>query len=148
MRIGRKDRKMERSKIINYTIQTELIPAAVQNTYRVKTPTKFKNWLIKVLFKLNILEEYFGNQIIYKRVQIDTDKITKLIRILYDDIYCNSGNKPRKVIIGFDKMRELELELYEEMRFDMPLELNGYEGRKVFGLEIVLNPRIDGLVLI
>lgn len=139
---------MERSKIINYTIQTELTPMAVHDTYRIKKPTKFKKWLIKVLFKLNILEDYFDNKITHKRVQIDPDKITKLIRVLYDDIYCNSGNEPRKVIVGFDKMRELDLELYQEMRFDMPLKLSGHEGRKVFGLEIVLNPRIDGLVLI
>jgi hypothetical protein len=134
--------------ISNYYINKEYYPVVKKDAYVVKNPNKFKNWLLCILLKFNIMEHETIEEIKYSRVEIHKDKIIELIRELMDEIYFNTGNEPRQLIIGYDKMRQLNIECYDEMRFSMPLELNGSKGKKIFGLDIMLNPRIDGLVLV
>ena len=135
-------------KIINYMIQKTTTPFVRKDTYKIKKPNKFKKFLIKWLLRLGIIENEVEQKVEFQRVRIDCEKVGKLIRTLHDEIYYTTGNEPRVVIIGLNKMRELEMEMYQDMRFDMPLELYGNQGRKIFGLDIILNPRIDGIVLI
>ena len=139
---------MERQLITNYKINKSITKYIEPNAYKVIKLNKVINWIIKQLIKRKVIEKYYNDKVEFNRVAIDTREIAQLIRDLHDDIYFHSEGKPRSVIIGYNKMRELELEMYQEMRFDMALELNGSEGRKIFGLDIILNPRIDGLVLI
>ena len=140
---------MERQIITNYRINESITKALEPNAYKVLRFNKVINWIIKQLVKRKVIEKYYNDKVEFKRVKIDYRKIAELIRELHDDIYFNHPEKqPRTVIIGYNKMRELELEMYQEMRFYMPLEMNGSEGRKIFGLDIILNPRIDGLVLV
>ena len=134
--------------IVNYRVVESHVPIVKENSYVIKQPTKFKKWVVRILLKLNIIENEIITEIKYTRVEIHKDKIVELIRELIDDIYYSNNKEPRQVIIGYNKMRQLDIEVMQEMRFNMPLELNGSEGRKIFGLDIMMNPRIDGLVLI
>lgn len=135
-------------KIINYTIKESSIPFHRPWVLKLKKITKMNKLIIKLLIRLKILEYYIEHEIKYTRVQIDKPRIYELIRHLYDEIYYNTDKQPRTIILGYDQMRKLEIEIYDEMRFNMPLELSGPKGRKILGMEIIINPRIDGVVLI
>lgn len=142
-------------KITNYVIHKSDIPVFKEGAYSVTMPKKYRKiglWLrkiiVNILLKTKLIKQYYSSETTYERVEINRDEVIDLIRDLFDDIYYNSGKKPRTVIIGFDNMKKLDCEIYQEMRFSIPLELNGSNGRKIFGLDIILNPRIDGLVLV
>jgi len=138
----------ETSRVINYVIKKDMVYSARKDTYEITKANKVLNWFIKILLRKNYIKPYEHGEIAYNRVEIKFDKINELIRELFDEIYYTTEKEPRTVVMGYDKMRQLECEMYQEMRFNMPLELNGNKGRKIFGLDIILNPRIDGLFLI
>jgi hypothetical protein len=135
-------------RIVNYKIERTMIYKDLSDTYVLNHKNKFINWLVKLLLKKKVISQYQETSLKYERAEIKKDKVIDLIRHLERDIYRTTSNKPISIIIGFDKFRQLEIECYEEIKFTMPFEMMGNEGRKIFGLNIVLNPRIDGLVLI
>lgn len=134
--------------IINYVIEKIQSTVIKEGSYVINNPSKLKTWLIDLLLRLKVIKHEEIAEVMYSRVEIKREKIMDLIRDLYDDIYYSTCEKPRKIIIGYNKMRQLDIEMLTEMRFSMPIELSGREGKKIFGMEIILNPRIDGLVLI
>ena len=147
----RKDRdggEMKKSTIVNYIPKRDVRRVIRTDVYRLKKNNKLIAFIIKMLTKWKVIEEDYEDKINITRVEINHEKVMYLIRDLLDQIYYKEGKSASLLIIGYDKMRQLDIETYDEMRFNMPIVLNGREGRKVFGLDIILNPMIDGLVLV
>jgi hypothetical protein len=139
-------------KIINYHITKNTTSVFVPGVYTINGSVltkygKYIRWIIKKLIKYKFIEEYYAEEVSFSRVVIDPTKVADLIKQLYKDIYRSTNKQPKTIIMGYDKMRQLDIEIYEDMRFNMPLELHGPEGRKIYGLDVILNPRIDGVVV-
>lgn len=137
-----------KEQIINYQINKIPYTKPIKDTYVLKKKTRKPSRIIKALLSKGIIEPYKEPAVKFERVVIDKTKVIELIYHLQRDIYYNANKKPIQVIIGYDKFKQLETECFEEFRFSMPMEMQGSEGRKIFDMEIILNPRIDGLVLL
>ena len=139
---------MEKQTIINYKISEDVQYVAVPNVYEFKTKHKIVEFLIKVLVKLKVISTYQQGRITYKAVEIKYDKVYELIEHLFRELYSSNFSTPRKIILGREQMQKLGTEMYEKANFMIPLEINGRDGMKYRNVEIEINPRIDGVVLI
>ncbi len=100
------------------------------------------------LFLMPWLCESIREVPVYNKIVIERDKVINLIKDIQDEIYYSTRKKPKMVIMGNDQIEKLRVEIYESFRFPMTINLDGSDGSKIFDLEIVLNPRIDGVVVV
>jgi hypothetical protein len=135
------------NKIINYGFRREVKPFFQKDTYRLRVKNKFINWFINILRKYKIVEDVYFDKTSYYSVSINKDKVIDLIKDQLD-YQLDQGERPTTVILGRKQMEKLEIENYQMIRFEMK---DVYQQivpiRKVCGLEIILSPYIDGIVI-
>lgn len=136
------------NKITNYSILETTAQIMRYDLYVVKDPNRLKAWLLKLLIKLKVLDYCTVEVPVYNKIVIERDKVINLIKDIQDEIYYSTRKKPKMVIMGNDQIEKLRVEIYESFRFPMTINLDGSDGSKIFDLEIVLNPRIDGVVVV
>lgn len=147
---------MRHEKIINYAIEETKTPIHKPGVYTVTVPTKnhklmwwIRKIIIKLLLKLGIFKDYYEDSTSFKRVVIDKQEVFGLIREHLDNILYR-GENPTMAILGYEAMRKLDVEIYKNMRFTMELPPYKRDNQKpeIMGLEVVLSPYINGIVVI
>lgn len=135
---------MNREKIINYEFIEKRIPIYEKNVYKIKPKGKVWGCLLnkfaQFLLKCNIIEEYPNVEVECKRVELKIGDIIDLIYYLREQHCFETGKEPIFLIIGYDKMKELQI----NPELPSLVYMNTPEIKKIFGMEIVLNPFIDG----
>lgn len=138
-----------RDIIINYVPTIKIDYQILNNTYELTTSNKIINLLIKFALKRKWLKPYTQIITIQKTKQFNFDKISDAIKELNDQLFFYTGKNPVSVMIGRKQANLLEGECFDQFRFNMPLHLRYGDGREKFmHLDIIVNPFIDGVVLL
>lgn len=134
--------------IINYSIKNEIIKTSMTDTFVLNKKNKFISWMINKLLKYKIIENYFNKDVKYTRIEIENKKIFDFIAEIIDEMYYRENKRPTKVILGYKQMQELKCEVYHIQRFNAAFNYVQNGIKEVMGLEITLNPYIDGIVIL
>lgn len=127
------------------------------DTYEItnqKLP-KWKEWLrpklLWLMEKLGVIQKAMYQEVISRRIQIDTDRIYKAIdQKIMDEMYMRMYHrKDITLVIGYDMFGILLDEEYtERLNFIMPVRLGGSHGYQYKDIPVYLEPTIDGVFLL
>lgn len=138
---------MYNSRIMNFHVNSSIRPLPVDPNYFVlKKRNKFTRWLMRMLKKLNVLD----NRVEYeeltnvKKVEVDLFKLKDFL--LQEMDFFASRNIPiERILLGRSQYEEL----IRGSELNSPLDIPYNEMTRYFmGVRVQLNPFIDGVVFV
>jgi hypothetical protein len=131
--------------IVTYEVEEERKYFIRKDTYTVLKLNRFINFIIKFLLKRKVIKNYQDSTITFKSMPINLDKVYDLARFQIEQML-KRGYHPRMIIIGRKQQQELMCET--EYFINYRLCSDTFEDSRLFGYEVILNPFMDGLIVI
>jgi len=105
-----------------------------------------RNWLVNLMLKFFVKRKWIDDEVKYKKIEYHYFNIDDLAELVHEQIIeyrRMTGKQPRKLIVGYEQHKQL---LKEASTIWCTVDLSRAD-KTYYGLEIELNPLINGMVV-
>jgi hypothetical protein len=134
--------------VINYVYCEDVTCFGIEDRFEPVVKNNLVSFVLKFALKHKWIKKVIEKNKYVKVFNVDETAIIDAIKGLYYEIYNYSGERPVAVMVGRKQAMLLQHECFQYASFQMDAHIHDGHIAKVIGLDVIINPFIDGVVLL